>query len=84
MEISWKPNFPVNDFSRNSGKKSRHHPNNTPLKVVTNLKTCQKCTVKGSITDGPVLFGQWPIKVKPGWLLSPLNDNPHNLVDTIK
>ena len=49
FEISWEPNFPVNNFTRNNGKKLPHHPDNDQCKVVTNDKARQKYTVKGSI-----------------------------------
>ena len=49
IENSWEPNFPVTNFARNNGVKSRHHPDNDQHKVVTNDKTGQKYTVKGSI-----------------------------------
>ena len=40
FEISWEPNFPVDNFARNNGKKLRHHPdNNNQFKVVTNDQT---------------------------------------------
>ena len=48
FEISWEPNFPVNNFARNNGK-IRHHPHNNQREIVTNDMTCQKYTIKGSI-----------------------------------
>ena len=45
FEISWEPNFPVSNFARNNGKKSRHHLDNNQRKVVTNDNTGQKFTV---------------------------------------
>ena len=49
FEISWEPNFPVNNFARNNGKKLRHPPDKNQWKIVTNDKARQKYTVKGSI-----------------------------------
>ena len=49
FEILWEPNFPVNNFTRNNGEKSCHQPDNNQHKVVTNDKTGQNYTVKGSI-----------------------------------
>ena len=49
FEISLEPNFPVNNFAQNNGKKSRHHQDNNQNKVVTKNKTGQKFTFKGSM-----------------------------------
>ena len=49
FEVSWESNFPGNNPARNNGKKLRHHPDNNQCKVVTNDKTGQIYTVKGSI-----------------------------------
>ena len=49
FEISWEPNFPVSNFARNNGKKSRHHLDNNQRKVVTNDNTGQKFTVFWSL-----------------------------------
>ena len=65
FEISWEPNFPVTNFARNNGKKSCHHPDDNQRKIVSNDKTDQKFTVKGSIYWWPLR--QWAIKIKPGF-----------------
>ena len=46
FEISWEPDFPVNNFARNNGK------NRVIIKTIINItidKTGQKYAVKGSI-----------------------------------
>ena len=65
FEISWEPNFRVNNFARNNGKKSRHHPDNNQRKVVTNDKKVRNSQSRYQFTDGPVPFKQWVKKIKP-------------------
>ena len=49
FEISGELNISANNFGRNNREKLCHQLDNNPRKVVTNYKTGQNYTVKGSI-----------------------------------
>ena len=49
FEISWEPDFPVNNFARNNGNNRVIINTIINIKVVTKNKTGQKYTVKGSM-----------------------------------
>ena len=74
FEISWEPNFPVNNFARNKGK------NCAIIQTIINVKfkpiqDWSEIQSQGTnLLMAPVLFRHWTIKIKPKTFLRPLRD----------
>ena len=66
FEISWEPNFPVNDCARNNGK------NRVIFKTIINImleprtRLGRNTQSRDQCTDSPCPFGHWTQKIKYG------------------